>query len=233
MHFRNCVAVLLTMSVAHAAEFLSPDRQNALVRKYCAVCHTDAAKNGGLSLEYYDAAQPDPPLAAMLLSKLKGGAMGAAGLGIPDKPTQEAWMAATATQAEGAGKWAFIGSAESGLKSASIVRGVTSRVYRLTLTACGQTQLTWSPQPQVDRAFVVSVDGGAGIPHRLEGREQKMGNGSDAATGLASAMLKVPPGVKRLVVSELFPGETVEFPLDELSRKSREELASCAASAVR
>jgi hypothetical protein len=31
-------------------------QQNALVQRYCAVCHTDAAKNGGLSLEHFDAA---------------------------------------------------------------------------------------------------------------------------------------------------------------------------------
>jgi len=64
---------------ARAAELMPPTRQNALVQQYCAVCHTDAAKNGGLSLEHYDAAQADPALAAMLLSKLRNGAMGAAG----------------------------------------------------------------------------------------------------------------------------------------------------------
>jgi hypothetical protein len=35
--------------------------------------------NGGLSLEHYDAAKRDPTLAAMILSKLNNGAMGAAG----------------------------------------------------------------------------------------------------------------------------------------------------------
>ena len=59
--------------------------QNALVKKYCAVCHTDTAKNGGLSLEHYDAAKRDPGLAAMVLSKLNNGAMGAAGDGVPVK----------------------------------------------------------------------------------------------------------------------------------------------------
>ena len=78
-----------------AAEDMPPTQQNALVRRCCAVCHTDAVKNGGLSLEYYDAARIDPALAAMLLSKLRNNAMGAAGLGIPDKPTRDAWVAAT------------------------------------------------------------------------------------------------------------------------------------------
>ena len=49
--------------------------QNALVKQYCAVCHTDAAMNGGLSLQHYDAAKRDPTLAAMILSKLNAGAI--------------------------------------------------------------------------------------------------------------------------------------------------------------
>ena len=53
--------------------------QNALVMKYCAVCHTDAAMNGGLSLQHYDAAKRNPGLAAIMLTKLNNGAMGAAG----------------------------------------------------------------------------------------------------------------------------------------------------------
>ncbi len=60
---------------ALSAELL-PGQQNPLVQKYCAVCHTDAVKNGGLSLEHYDAEDANPALAAMLLIKLKGGATG-------------------------------------------------------------------------------------------------------------------------------------------------------------
>src|SRR3954447_2354415 len=90
---------------AQGAELMPPAQQNTLVQKYCAVCHTDAAKNGGLSLEHYDSAQVNPALAAMLLSKLRNGAMGAAGLGIPDSATRDAWVAATAAQAERAKGW--------------------------------------------------------------------------------------------------------------------------------
>src|SRR6185312_2679780 len=87
--------------------------QNTLVKRYCAVCHTDAAKNGGLSLEHYDAARRDPALAAMILSKLNNNAMGAAGAGVPDKPTQQAWLEAAREQAAGATEW-FV-SREEGL----------------------------------------------------------------------------------------------------------------------
>src|SRR5215510_9580046 len=61
-------------------------QQNALVQKYCAVCHDDVHRNGGLSLQHFDASQLEPSLAAMMVSKLKSGAMGAAGLGVPDRP---------------------------------------------------------------------------------------------------------------------------------------------------
>src|SRR5256885_1745355 len=60
---------------AMGADLMSSSQQNALVQKYCAVCHTDAAKNGGLSLENFDAAQAPPSLTAMLLSKLTGGVL--------------------------------------------------------------------------------------------------------------------------------------------------------------
>ena len=91
--------------------------QNALVKKYCAVCHTDAARNGGLSLEHYDASRRDPSLAAMMLSKLNNGAMGAAGNGVPDKAAQQAWLESTREQATGAREW-FV-RREGGVMSAS------------------------------------------------------------------------------------------------------------------
>ena len=52
---------------------MPPAQQNALVQTYCAVCHTDSARNGGLSLEHFDAAHAAPSLTAMLLSKITGG----------------------------------------------------------------------------------------------------------------------------------------------------------------
>jgi cytochrome c551/c552 len=229
---------------APAAGVMPPPQQNALVQKYCAVCHTDAAKNGGLSLEHYDAAQANPALAAMLLSKLQNGAMGAAGLGIPDTATRDAWIAATAAQAERAKGWTVIRSEAPGpsasVLTASIVRDVAPRIpdtgaplYRLTL-ACniasqhGEMQLTWSPAPQTNRTFSVSVDGNPGIPHRLEGRDEKMGNGTAGASGIAAAaMLNVPLPQKTLTITDLFPGETVTFPLGDLDQVARRQLAVC------
>jgi hypothetical protein len=237
------LAALVVARLAVGAELMPPAQENALVRKYCTVCHTDASKNGGLSLEHYDAAYPDPALAAMLLSKMEGGAMGAAGLGIPDKATRDSWSAATSAQAAGARNWTVIrraGPKSTGaVVTASIVREVAPRtpgastpLYRLTL-ACntasrrGEIQLAWSPEPQTDRTFFISADGTAGIPHKLEGREERMGNGSSGTAGLAAAALHTPLPQNSLAVTGLFSGETVLFPLSDLDTEARKDLAVC------
>ena len=176
-------------------------------------------KNGGLSLQHYDAATPNPPLAAMLLTKLNGGAMGAAGLPIPNKPTQDAWIAATSAQSEHASDWNVI---HASVLTASVVRDVPTRkpaLYRLTLTCDteshrGEIQLTWSPQPpNRPHVFCLRSIGAPAIGHRLEGREEKMGNGAIAATGLAAAKLNTPFAEKSLTVTGLFPGEKTVFPV--------------------
>ena len=217
--------------------------QNALVTKYCAVCHTDAAMNGGLSLQRYDAAKRDPALAAMILSKLNNGAMGAAGNGVPDKAAQQAWLDSTREQAIGAGEW-FVSRAD-GVVSASIVREVPPRkpgstdspVYRLNMvcspsTGAGEIELTWSPQPQTGRTMTASVDGNAPVEYKIEGKES-MGNGGTVETGHASVLLSSGKSAKlalpsrSLTVRELFPGETVEFPFSEIDQKTHAELRKC------
>lgn len=142
---------------APAAELMRPAQQNALVQKYCAVCHTDVAKNGGLSLEHFDAAQAAPSLTAMLLSKLTGGvllntardaasntsaaafidkkmrsgAIAAAGIPIPDKATIDALIHAFAVESAGAMDWTVERSKDvagrTPMLTASILREVPSR----------------------------------------------------------------------------------------------------------
>jgi hypothetical protein len=227
-----CVPVWAAMPAAE---------QNALVKQYRAVCHTDTAMNGGLSLQHYDAAKRDPTLAAMILSKLNAGAMGAAANGAPDKASQEAWLASTKEQATGAEEW-FV-SREDGLVSASVVREVPSRrpgdiqnsVYRIKV-ACnaasgvGQMQLTWAPQPQTGRTMTASVDSSGPVDYRMEGKES-MGNGATVQTGHASVLLsddgKLSFPSNSLTVRELFDGETVEFPFSALDQEIRTELCSC------
>ena len=237
------------MAVAFAAVYtpvwaaMPAAEQNALVAKYCAVCHTDAAMNGGLSLQRYDAAKRDPGLAAMILSKLNNGAMGAAGNGVPDKAAQQAWLDSTREQAAGASEW-FV-SREDGRVSAGIVREVPPRepgstvlpVYRLSVvcspsTGVGEMQLTWSPQPQTGRTMTASVDGNAPVEYKIDGRES-MGNGGTVQTGHASVLLSNGKGGKlalanqTLTVRELSPGETVGFPFSELDQQARAEFRKC------
>jgi len=71
------------------------------------------------------------------------------------------------------------------------------------------------------------VDGSFRIPHTLEGREEKMGNGVAATTGLAMSMLNVPLPRKTLTIEDLFPGETVVFPLGALNEADGRQLESC------
>jgi hypothetical protein len=153
--FASIVFGLSAVSV-RAAETMPAAQQNALVQKYCAVCHTDAANNGGLSLEHFDAAQAAPSLTAMLLSKLTGGAslrtageissnpgaaalvdkkmksgaMGAAGIPRPEKSTIDALIQALQMESTGATEWAVQrktgGSAGAPVIEASVLREVPS-----------------------------------------------------------------------------------------------------------
>ena len=217
--------------------------QNALVKQYCAVCHTDKSMNGGLSLEHYDAAKRDPGLAAMILSKLNNGAMGAAGNGVPSKPAQQAWLESAKEQAQGAKEW-FV-KREDGVLTAGIVQEVPPRkpdstdipVYRILLacnpsTGVGEFQLTWSPQPQTGRSIAAIVDGGTPTEYKIEGKES-MGNGAAVQTGRASLLLARGKGEKiglpnqLLEIRELFPGESVRFSFADLPQSARASLGNC------
>ena len=236
-----CVLGFLSIT-GHAWGAMPVAEQNALVQQYCAVCHTDAAKNGGLSLEHYDAARRDPALAAMMLTKLNSGAMGAAGNGVPEKAAQEAWLESTREQAAGADKW-FV--TRDGAISASIVREVPPRspgatgspAYRLLVTCnastgAGEMQLSWSPQPQTGRTMTVTSDNGAPVEYKIDGKES-MGNGATVQSGHASVVLSSGHGGKldfakqSLTILELFDGEEVIFPFAELDVKARAELGKC------
>jgi len=205
--------------------------QNALVKQYCAVCHSDATPNGGLSLEHYDSSRRDPLLAAMMLSKLKNGAMGAAGKGVPNKAAQRAWLDSTTEQASGAKEW-FV-THQGDTVSAGIVREAPLRkagstdapLYRLQMTCnaatrAGEMQLTWSPQPSTVEAFTVSTDG-----HPPVAVAPLAGDNASAilSTGKRGGAL----AKESLVIRDLFPNETVEFPFASLDAKTHAALDKC------
>src|SRR4051812_9589973 len=64
-------------TTAHAAGGLSIAAQNELVRQYCATCHSDRGKSGGLSLASFDAAHVEQNAAVTeaMIRKLRAGLM--------------------------------------------------------------------------------------------------------------------------------------------------------------
>ena len=234
---------------AMASDAMPAQQQNALVQKYCAVCHTDAARNGGLSLQHFDAAHPDSAVAAMMLGKLKTGAIGASGVKRPDGATVQAWIAATSAEAAGADRWNVTRTEDPATKtaivSASIVQPVPAarsadlpESYRLTITCRPDTheaamELAWSPvAPKTGQLFSTSVDGTAPSTYTLVGTGEKMGDGSGGSAGPASIVLSAAkPAMslpaRTLTVREVFPNETAIFNFAELTASDRQTLSAC------
>src|SRR5207253_74002 len=102
---------------------------------YCAVCHDDNHRNGGLSLQHFDAGTVEPSLAAMMVSKLKTGAIGASGQQA-DPGTEAAMIEALTAKSAGANGWVLttIENSQQTSMSVSIVHEgpATQELYRET-----------------------------------------------------------------------------------------------------
>ena len=79
-----------------AATTSSPAPDQALVQKYCATCHNNRAKTGGVSFEGIDVAQAgaNSDIWERALVKLRGGMMPPQGMPRPDEPTLHAFIVA-------------------------------------------------------------------------------------------------------------------------------------------
>ena len=66
-----------TLATAHASAGLSIESQNQLVGQYCATCHSDKTRAGGLSFAAFDAAKvvENADVAEKMIRKLRAGMM--------------------------------------------------------------------------------------------------------------------------------------------------------------
>jgi hypothetical protein len=230
-------------------------QQNALVRKYCAVCHTDAAKSGGLSLEHFDAAQAAPSLTAMLLSKLTGGvsldmargvgsdasaaalvnkkmksgAMGASGIPIPDKATIDALIQAFAAESSGAAEWTVErtkdGTAEAPRLTASLLRDMPSAQNAGEATAY---RLLVSCDLVAHDGFVQLTWSPLPKSGTLTARaDEKVAVRYPVEGGESLVLAGLPLPVESLTVSDLFPGETIMFSFTNLPNDARHDFEAC------
>jgi hypothetical protein len=233
-----------TASADRAQGAMPVAQQDALVRQYCAVCHTDANPQGGLSLEKFNAADLDPGLAAMMVSKLRAKALGASGQALPDRATQDALFSALSAASAGANEWVVSRTrdprSQAPVVTAGIVRSISSvaptrddDLYRLTI-ACNmeshqaQMQLTWSPQPvpQEGAQAYAAWDGNAPFAYRI-------GPGEGAAVLYATNEDYGEPKLSRpfpqeiLTVRGVFLGQTVVFPFNALTAEQRRLFSTC------
>ncbi len=197
--------------------------------------------NGHTPKDVLAAAQgPDPD--ATILRLMKSSAMGAANNGVPDEITQVAFVKALSSEAAGADQWDSRTSDHSQTLTAAILREAPSTkypgytdMYRLILTCQattheGEIKLAWANGvPEEGRLMTVAVDGTAPFSYKVDGGE-KQGNGANGpgATILyLKAVIDVPLPTQSLTISNLFPDETVVFPLESLSQTVRQDLAKC------
>jgi hypothetical protein len=142
--------------------------------------------------------------------------------------------------------WTDKPAAPSRTLTADIVRQLSSTkftgkidMYRLILTCRvdtheGEIKLAWANGvPDEGQPITVAVDGARGFTHKVEGGK-KQGNGANGpgATILyPDSAISLPLPEQNLTISNLFPGETVVFPFDDLSEGVRRDLSGCFSSA--
>ena len=173
------------------------------------------------------------------------GAMGANG-SMPDAATQIAFGRALSSQATGAEEWHLWWTdkpaAPSRTLTADIVRQLPSTkfagktdMYRLILTCRvdtheGEMKLAWANGvPDEGQPITIAIDGAHSFTHKAD-RGKKQGNGENGpgATILyPDSAINLPLPAQSLTITDVFPGETVVFPFDNLSAAARHDFSGC------
>jgi mono/diheme cytochrome c family protein len=90
------------MAVAHNTSTLSLEAQAALVKQYCAGCHSEKGRSGGLSLAAFDPAQVEQNAETVekMIRKLRAGMMPPPGARRPEPETLEQFVTALETEVD-------------------------------------------------------------------------------------------------------------------------------------
>jgi hypothetical protein len=92
---KKCLVLAVGIAALTAAQPLPLGDQQSLVKEYCAGCHNDKLRSGGLTLTKLDLTQPDrsAELAEKVIRKVRAGLMPPAGLPRPEPAQMNAFAA--------------------------------------------------------------------------------------------------------------------------------------------
>ena len=206
----------------------------------------------GTALATVNAAGHDAAALATLEKGMKTGAINASGNGVPDKATVDGLVAAFTAQSAGASNWSVQRSKDRSTSTevitASIVRELPSTAA--AGRAAGTEARDVPPGAHVQCRHARRGDAGGmvagaseacwwsaydgqpatrlhGGGHRADGERHRSDDRTSSVRVRQAppARRRAPPVPARtLTVSELFPGETVTFPFDELTGAARQSL---------
>lgn len=170
------------------------------------------------------------------------GAMLAAGIKAPDRATQDALVHALSAEAAGSRDWFVRRTQDPATKAPLLTAGIVAEVpsarpgrvgmYRLLLTCRPATheasmQLSWSPaSAPAGRIMSISIDGAPPFTRTIEAGE-KMFQGAVGTMGTGAVILPPPFPSQTLTIDNLFPGETVVFPLASLDESLLQTFSTC------
>jgi hypothetical protein len=213
---------------------LTVSQQDALIKKYCVVCHNDVLLVGGMSLEHVDPANPDPAIAGMMAGKIDGGAMGASGVDKPDRALGVALSRALRAKSTGAeastGGWAMRVDplvATIKVKGTSTANSQPPGTYTLSMTCSKNSAMSSHVLLSVSHPSTMHLTADRPMPEAgsLSFAYEVDGAATPQTSDRANFVLPLPE--RTLTIRNLFPGESVTFPFDGLNPEFRRIFSTC------